>query len=110
MIQIALCFYMIGLLILYVWGQLNNGWSEYYYIWDKGKDLLVFIALYLVAKRLRWAVIPVIVFSAVRFIWQIISSITGWNINNTRAVGILFIVLAMICSFLTIKELFKWHK
>lgn len=110
MIAVSLSVYMVGLLVLYTWGQLNNGWYEYYYLWDKGKDVLLLLALYSVAGRFKWAVMPVIIFSIVRFVWQIISSITGWNINNVQAVGWLFIILAFPCSFLLLKELFKWHK
>lgn len=110
MIALAICVYMIGLLILYTWGQLSDGWYEYYYLWDKCKDLLLVSALYYCAGRLRWAVLPVVLFSIIRLLWQIVSTITGLDINNTKAVGILFIAMAFTCSFLTIKELLKWHK
>lgn len=111
MVAAALSVYIIGLLILYTWGQFNQGWYEYYYLWDKGKDLLFFIGIHcLIENRYKWAVKPVIFFSIIRFVWQIISSITEWNINNVKIVGWLFIVLALICSFLTLKELIKWHR
>lgn len=111
MIAVALSVYIIGLLILYTWGTLNQGWYEYYYLWDKGKDTLLVMAMYCLAEnRLKWAIKPVIIFSIVRFLWQVTSSITSWDINNIKVVDYLFILLALICSYLSLKELYKWHK
>lgn len=110
-VAVSLSVYIVGLLVFYSWGQLNNGWYECYYFWDKGKDLFLFISLLLVVdKRYKWAVIPVVLFSIIRLTWQIISTVTGWNINNVQVVGWLFIVLALLCSFMTLKEVLKWRK
>lgn len=107
---VSLAVYVIGLLIFYVWGIFNQGWYEYYYLWDKGKDLLIFIALFQPDKRLKTAIVPVIVFSLIRFLWQLISSVTGLDINTPKITDYLFTLLALVCSYLTLKELLKWHK
>lgn len=108
---IAISVYIIGLLIMYTWGTPNTWWYEYYYLWDKGKDLLIFIALfYAVNKKMKTAIKPVIFFSSARFLWQIISSTADKDINNIIAIDYLFITLAFICSWICIKELIKWHK
>lgn len=111
MIAVGIAVYIVGLLVFYVWGIVNTGWHEYYYLWDKGKDLLVFIAMYEIAnKRLKKAIKPVIIFSIIRFLWQVISSVTSSDINNVKAVDYLFVTLVLVCSYLTIKDLYEWHK
>lgn len=107
----AIAAYIIGLLIYYVWGTYADEWSEYYYVWDKGKDCILFIALYqLVSKRMKPAILPVVIFSIIRFLWQMTSSVTGLDINTPKISDYLFILLASVCSYLTLKELLKWHK
>lgn len=110
LLGLGISLYIVGLLVFYTWGQFSTGWYEYYYIWDKAKDLLLVWALYsVVSNRLKWAVLPVLTFSFVRLLWQIISTLTGWDINNVKAAGFLFIGLALVCSFLFLKEFWKWH-
>lgn len=99
------------MLVFYTWGIIGTGWHDLYYLWDKAKDLLLFIAIFfLVHKKVRWAIKPIIVFSSIRLIWQIISSLTGLNINNTKIVGWLFIAAATISDYLFIKGLIKWQR
>lgn len=94
----AIGLYIVGMLVFYRWGQLNTNWYEYYYIWDKSKDVLFLIGIYyLVPRWFRLAVVPVIIFSLVRLLWQIISTFTGLNINNTKVIGWLFVILAASC-------------
>lgn len=110
-IRFAIAVYMVGLLILYTWGQINTGWHDVYYIWDKGKDLLLFIGIYyLIPRSQRNIIVPIIWFSVIRFIWQIVSTLTGLNINNTEAVGWLFIGAAGVCSYLMLKGFKEWRK
>lgn len=107
----AIVVYMIGLLIFYVWGVFNTGWYEYYYLWDKGKDFIMFIVLYQPENRkMKAAILPVVIFSIIRFLWQLISSVTGLDINIPIITDYLFILLASVCSYLMLKELIKWHK
>lgn len=108
---IAITAYMVGLLVFYVWGLFSTGWYEVYYLWDKGKDALVFWAIYiLISKKLKWAILPVLIFSIVRFIWQILSSVLKADINNEKAIDYLFIILAMLCSYLALKDIWTWLK
>jgi hypothetical protein len=110
MIRIAIAVYMVGLLILYTWGQINTGWHDVYYLWDKGKDLVLFLGVYhILPLPNKKFIVPVLWFSLIRFVWQIISTLTGLNINNTEVVGWLFIIAAGTCSYLMLKGFKEWH-
>lgn len=112
MIVVAtLSFYITGLLIFLIWGKVNGDWADWYYLWDKGKDLLFIICLHLCSsKKYRWVVKYVMFYAAIRFIWEIISTITGVNVNSTEAIGWLFIAMSLVCSYLTLKELLTWRR
>lgn len=110
MAAVAVSFFMVGMFIFYTWGQVNNEWHEWYFLWDKSKDLLLLTSIYLVSsKPYKFGLICVVIFATIRFIWQIISYFTGANINNTVAIGWLFITLALIVSLVILKDLVKWR-
>lgn len=111
MIAVAVSFYIVGLLVFHVWGQLDDGWYEVYYIWDKAKDVLLTKGLHLVSPpQYKDGLLCVVIFSLIRFLWQIISYFTGANINNTEVIGWLFIMLAFIAFLMMLKGFVKWHK
>lgn len=104
--------YIFGLTIFYVEATFERWWwHEIYYIWDKGLLICLFIGIHsLLPKHNKQVVVPVIWFAIIRFIWQVVTSITGWEINDARAVAILFIALSIVCTYLTIKGTIKWGK
>ena len=109
-IRVAIAVYMVGLLVFYTWGQINTGWHELYFAWDKGKDLILMLGIReILPPKHRSIVTPLIWFSLIRFVWQIISTITGLNINNTEIVGWLFIGAAGVCSYLMLKGFKEWR-
>lgn len=112
MIRFGIALYIIGLTVFYVEATFDRlWWHEVYYIWDKGLLVCLLSGIYLlVPKQNKYIILPVVLFSIIRFSWQIVTTLTGWDINDARAVAILFIVLSVICSYLTIKGVIKWRQ
>lgn len=107
---IAISFYLLGLLTFYTFGILEVWyWTPAYYLWDKTKDVLLLISIS-AAPRNAPGLKPVIAFGCLRLAWEILSVITGWNINNTKAVGILFMALIILLCLLLYKELLRWQR
>lgn len=110
-LKVAIAWYIVGLLIFLLWMVVektggNNKWPDYYYIWDKAKDVLLIAAIYfLIEKKTRWIVLPALIYSIIRLIWEPISMMTGIGINNSMAVNILFLVLVTGVSTLLLKDL-----
>lgn len=109
MIAAAIAWYLIGLIVFYTFGQLSvDYWHDLYFIWDKAKDVFFLGAIYqLVRGR---TVKYVLIFSIIRLIWEIFSSISGVSINNEKSVGVLFLILAIICLVILLSEYTKWQK
>ena len=112
MIRFGIVWYIMGLTVFYVEANFEmSWWKEVYYLWDKSLLIFLFIGIHsLLPRQNKPVILPVIYFAIIRFIWQIVTSITGWEINDARAVAILFIVLSVVCAYLTIKGTIKWEK
>lgn len=101
--KVAISWYVLGLLVFYFAATFDTRlWDWAYYLWDKGFAVLVWYAIYRLSKER--VVIPVLVFSILRLIWEIISYFTGVSVNNTRAIAIGFVLLCAICLYQTYKE------
>lgn len=107
---IAVTWYLIGLLTFYTLGIIEKPiWPVAYYVWEKTKDLLLISAI--AAKPAKTPYIKsVYVFALLRLIWEIVSYTAEWNINSKKAVGILFIILAITITYVLCKELIKWER
>ena len=112
MLRIGIVLYIIGLTVFYVEATFERWWwQELYYIWSKCLHLVLFWGIHqIVPREKKKIVFPVLIFSIIRFLWQVIVSITGWDINDARAVAILFTLLSIVCSYLTLKGLVKWGR
>jgi len=96
MIKFTIFWIIIGLLTFTCLATFEaENWQRAYALWDKGKDCLL---LYLAWQGFGRMVLPILVFVGIRFIWDIISWITGIGINNSYAVGVFFLIyLAYVC-------------
>lgn len=107
---VTISLYLLGLLFFYTMGVADEYYSAAtYYIWDKLKDILLLVCI-AIAPRNPPGLKLVIGFAVIRLLWEIICIITGWNINNTKAVGILFILLIIVIFCLMYNDLIKWRK
>jgi len=83
----------------------NSTWAWAYYIWDKsaGGGCLTWYCIYKLYYR-KNVVLPVVAFSFIRFIWEIISACTGITVNNEIAIAVLFLALVVVTGYLTLNE------
>lgn len=111
-VQIAVTFYCLGLLVFLIFANfapegLYNKWNWLYYWWEKifGAGIVVWLSVYFnCSSRERSIVAPVIIFSAIRIFWDVVSFFFGVHINSPFAVAILFIILLAICYWLTLRK------
>lgn len=109
MIALAFAWYLIGLIVFYTFGQLGvSYWTDLYFIWDKAKDCLFIGTIFLLVKGR--AIYWILIFSIIRFLWEIFSSTFGVSVNSEKAVAALFLILAAICLVILISESTKWRK
>lgn len=80
-------------------------WKSVYYLWDKGKDVLLCYALWQVSKKKYGDIAkPAFYFTLVRFGWEIISKATGIDINNCKWVGAFFILISIYVLYVSTKK------
>lgn len=108
---IAIAWFTIGLLVYYSLAFASAPWYTYWYLWDKGNYVLLFYGMcfdYPVQYKyiFKWLT----AFALIRFLWEIISIITGLNVNNTRIAALLFILLTGTICVILFKELQKWQR
>jgi uncharacterized Tic20 family protein len=107
MIKAAMLAYLFGLLAFYVLARFGvDVWDWGYYIWDKaaGGSVLVWWALMKSNNRYRKQIKMVLMFSMLRFVWEVVSFFTGLSVNNVVAVSVLFIVIVTVISYLCLHE------
>lgn len=112
MIRIIAMWYLIGLLVFVSLSCFHLDYAVWaYYGWDKGKDILLFLAiLSLVKKKEQFPVKCMLGYSIIRFVWEIISYCTGLSIANNTGIGVLFLALLIIITILIINDLKKEYK
>ncbi len=107
---ISVAVYLVGAMIFLsaaTWGI--GYWTPIFHVWDKAKDFLFLTSIYYAPKHSD-SLKAMIIFTLCRFVWEVISAVSGWNINNKKAVGILFILSAVTIGWILYKELKKWRK
>lgn len=105
MIRFTIAFFMIGMLVFYAMATFHiDYWSRLYFIWDKGKDVIIMYSLWqLSVKKYGQVLQPVFWFTVVRLVWEFISWATGLAVNNSIVVGILFIIVSLYVFIAAIK-------
>jgi len=113
-IKVAVVWFLMGLLFFYTAAVFKSydalpNWI--YYCWAKFDSVLMWIVVYELCRRdMRKIIFPVLIFSIIRFIWDIVSFFTGVSVNNSSAVGFLFMLLVTVIFYLYLKELIRWQK
>lgn len=106
MSKLLIAFIVVGLLVFTGLATFHvDGWIRSYALWDKGKDVMAVWLIYdLSNKHYAKLFKPVLVLLSVRLGWEVVSWITGININNSYVVGVLFIIYIFYVLFQTIKN------
>lgn len=104
---LAVTIFILGLLLFYTKGVVDfHIWNWIYYWWDKCVVFLAWWAIYNAMPYPECRVIkPLVIFSGIRFGWEIVSYFTGITVNNTWAVAGLFIIGLGITTYLIWLEL-----
>jgi len=107
--RLTVAFIVMGLLTFTGFAMFDvENWARAYALWDKGKDcLLLFCLVNYSAKKYSQLVKPIFYLSIMRLVWDGISWVTGLNINNTKVVGLLFLIYSFYVLYKTIKDVRK---
>jgi hypothetical protein len=82
-----------------------------YFIFSFGRDLLLLLTIFLIIdKKYRFLIWPYLVYITIVFIWQIIATITKWDMGNPIAVIIIFSALLTGVIILLRKDLINKPK
>jgi hypothetical protein len=106
----ALIWIIFGLLLFMMAAEFKiKGWENCYWLWDRGKDLLLLgVITYRNRVRIAHGIGIVISFAVCSVILEILIIILGWNINETIIVRVLFTIYLLICFTALLIELRKW--
>jgi len=108
LVQVTVWFLLIGWLYFLRKGTESEFTAAIYYLWDKAKDVLLIACIYgMIAVKYRWILQPVLIYSIIRFIWEIISILTGWDINHPPTVKLLLTIILTGLTILLIKDLIQ---
>ncbi len=99
--------FMGGMLFFLTLKVVPNDYVTYkaYYLWDKGKDCLLLFCLLLLCEPLRRFLFVFLVYSLIRFLWQILVTITGEDINDIRWINVIWLILVIYMVTISIKEM-----
>ncbi len=108
----ALIYYMGGMLVFYAAADFDKvGWVKAWWIWCMTKETVFVAALYLILKPYRRVIYPVLYFSVIRSVWEIVAQLWDQDINNTHIINALFYILCMITIGRLAKDLKnQWAK
>lgn len=102
-LKIAIALYIIPLFCFYTFLALGKDYSDtIYFMWDKfcTGSFISWAVIYTMAGSSSRYVVPVLAFSFVRVIWEIISKITGITATNDARIASLFIFLTISTGWL----------
>lgn len=106
--EVSIWLYVIPLLIFTAIAGELQGWASIYYCWDKGKDCVWICILYgTLSEGKRNRLFPIVFFSFLRFLWELIATIFNMGVNFPYYVDWVFYTLCVFTITLTIKDLRK---
>src|SRR5688572_3997462 len=106
----TMIWYTLGLMVAACMAEYRlEGWREAFWVWDKGKDLLLFVLLIHRPQSLPGIGI-LISFAVARLLLELFIIFTGWNVNNILLIRVLFLLYLLICLIWLFKELRKWQR
>lgn len=107
-INILAALYIAANLIFSASAVFDTKWWDAIYFWYQdtaGAGWLVWLWIYLREREYRGRTLPVFIYSILIFIWDILSYITGWGVNNQVATGIGFGLVALIVTLFMVRDI-----
>lgn len=110
--EVSMWLYVVPLLLFTAVIDLSQvEWAGVYYSWDKGKDFLfIFILYHTLSESKRKRFYPIVLFTFLRFLWELIATIFDVSVNFPFYVDWAFYALLVFTVTLTIKDLRKHVK
>lgn len=113
-LNLLIAIYLGGLLIFSLIANFNTPfWDNSFFIWQSISECgwLVWLAIFdignkFVKEKVKW----VLIFSSLKFLWEIISLITKVSINDSTAVTFTFVSIVILMSYLTFWQQNKANK
>lgn len=105
-LRLAITAYLVGLLVFYTRATFDIPmWAWTYWIWEKGCSHSV-LSIYIIYKlsHEKRLIAPVLAFTFIRFLWEIVSAFTGIYSNNQWVVAGLFMVLVVVIGYLCFRK------
>ena len=102
-LRLVISAYLFGLLVFLTMAIFGTPiWDYAYYMWDKtvGAGFLVWYLIYKSVAKDRKIVAPIMWFSFIRFVWEVVSLSFSIHINNKWVISLLFIILIFITGYL----------
>lgn len=96
----------------------TSDWDFRYFFWDKGKDCLLTGFSYILLKKisdkrleaLKTITASIFFFALVRWLWEIISFLTGIYINTTWITDTIVVIFILIWVYPVLNKGFQWLK
>lgn len=112
-----IAFFLLGYLVFFTCEKFEyigyRGLEQIFFIWNNIAygSILGFLCLYKIGnKKVKSTVLPVLIFSCVMFVWEIVSLVTGIHINNKWADLAAFLVIIFIVVYYMAKDFSKIKK
>lgn len=111
-VKAVMMVFMGGLILFYGFADFENEtWAKIYYVWDMSTDMLAVGCIYLIAKKYRVRILPILVFTAIRALWEITAFVFGQHINSSLIINYLFLLTVVILGFqMSISLIKEWNK
>lgn len=91
LIPVTISFILLGLIFSYLVSGTVGWWARYYYVWDKGKDVLLVMCL---ITRVRGYHLPplkaLLCFLIVRLLWELLAIPDYQIASSTEVIDVLF--------------------
>jgi hypothetical protein len=111
-VKASFVWYMGGLLVFFSmadWGV--KGWTESYWIWTMAKDTIFIFALWSVCEKYRKQIFPILFYSIIRTVWEIIAQGFNKDVNNSMVLDYMFYIILSIVILNLLTQLKKeWNR
>lgn len=110
LLDLIICLYLAANMLFAISAAFTTGWwDKVYFLYQDvvGAGWVTWLVLYLSVNTYRKQVKPVLILSIAIFIWDIMSYITDWGVNNQVATGVIFGLAVIIVIIYMARDL-KW--